>query len=92
MVHVLVRIKVENFDKWRLVFDTRSTIRKEAGSKEAHVFRNSEDHNQVVILFEWDNKEKARKFFETDIVQKTMLNEGTRVISQTYLEEVEKTT
>ena len=51
MVYVLGQLKVENFGKWKSTFDGVSAQRKEAGSKEALVFSNSTDQNEVVILF-----------------------------------------
>jgi heme-degrading monooxygenase HmoA len=91
MVYIIVQLKVESFDKWKSVFDERSALRKESGSKEASLFRNSEDPNEAMILFEWDNMENARKYLESEMLRKTLLKVGA-TYTTTYLDEVEKTT
>jgi len=91
MVYVLGQLKVENFGKWKSTFDGVSAQRIEAGSKEALVFSNSKDQNEVVILFKWDNMENAEKYFESDFLKKRLKEAGSQITSITYLDEVEKT-
>jgi len=91
MVYILGQLKVENFGKWKSTFDGVSAQRKEAGSKEALVFSNSNDQNEVVILFKWDNMENAEKYFESDFLKKRLKEAGSQITSITYLDEVEKT-
>jgi quinol monooxygenase YgiN len=90
MVYVLARLKVESYAKWKSLFDERSATRKEKGSKEAHLFRNSDDQNEAVILFEWDNRENAQKYMESDELLKSLKNVGAEIISITYLDEQEQ--
>ena len=89
MVYVLGKLKLESYEKWKPLFDERSSARKESGSKEAHLFRNSENQNEVVILFDWDNIENARKYMESDSLKKLLLNVGAEIIEITYLDEQE---
>jgi quinol monooxygenase YgiN len=89
MVYVLGKLKLESYEKWKPFFDERSSTRKESGSKEAHLFRNSENQNEVVILFDWDNIENARKYMESDSLKKLLLNVGAEIIEITYLDEQE---
>jgi quinol monooxygenase YgiN len=91
MVYVLAKLKVESYERWKTFFDKRSASREESGSKEAHLFRNSDDQNEVVILFEWDNKENARKYMESDNLRKYLQNAGAQIINITYLDEQETT-
>lgn len=91
MIYVIGDLKVENYDKWKPVFNERSTTRKEQGSKEAILFRNSDDPHDVEILFKWDNKENAKRYMESDSVQKSLRNVGARIEKVTYLDEIEKT-
>ena len=91
MVYVIGQLKLESYDKWKPVFNERSSARKEAGSKEARLFRNSDDQNEVSILFKWDNKENAKKYMESANLQKTLQNAGAKIIKITYLDEIEKT-
>lgn len=90
MVYIIAQLKLESYNKWKPVFDERSVIRKEKGSKEARLFRNYNDHNEVMILFEWDNIENARKYMESESLRKTLEKEGA-TYTTTYLDEIEKT-
>jgi heme-degrading monooxygenase HmoA len=92
MVYVIAKLKVESYDKWKPVFDERKALRKESGSKEGRLFRNSDDPNEVVILFDWENMESARKFFESESLRKALQRGGAKMIEYTYLDELEKTT
>lgn len=52
MAHLLVRHKVQDYAAWKLVFDEHNATRKSSGSKGGHLFRNANDPNELVILFE----------------------------------------
>ncbi|HEX7467066.1 MAG TPA: antibiotic biosynthesis monooxygenase [Methanobacterium sp.] len=89
MVYVLGKLKVENYENWKTFFDKRSDTRKESGAKEAHLFRNSDDPNEVLILFIWDTKENAQKYMESDNLRKYLKNAGSEIKNVTYLDEQE---
>ena len=91
MIYVIGELNVENYDKWKPTFNERSTARKEKGAKEAILFRNSDNPHDIEILFKWDNKENAKKYMESESVQKVLKNAGARIERVTYLDEVEKT-
>jgi quinol monooxygenase YgiN len=91
MVYVIAQLKLESYDNWKPVFDERKTMRNEMGSKEARLFRNSDNPNEVVILFEWDNMENARKYMESEELRKTLEKAGA-TFNVIYLNEIEKTT
>ena len=88
-MYVLAKLKVENYARWKTAFDERSATRKESGSKEAHLFRNYEDENEVVILFEWDNLTNAQKYMESDNLRKYLKNVGAQIVNISYLSEQE---
>jgi heme-degrading monooxygenase HmoA len=91
MTYVLVIHKVEDYDKWKKVFDEHGKIRKAKDSKGATIFQDATDPSQLVIISEWDNLEKAKNFAEADDLKTAMQKAG--VTSQPivyYLEELEK--
>lgn len=93
MTYVLVIHKVEDYDKWKVVYDGDTETRKAKGSKGAVVFRMADDPNEIVVMTEWENLTKAKRFAEAEELRITMLKAG--VIGQPevyYLEEIEKTT
>jgi heme-degrading monooxygenase HmoA len=91
MLHALIRQKVKDFDEWKKIFDADDKQRKSAGSMGGHVFRSMDDPNEAFVLIEYNDLDKAKKFFQSDELKQTMkmagvvgkpdmymLNEGTR--------------
>jgi heme-degrading monooxygenase HmoA len=65
MPHALVRITVEDFAKWRPVFEEAATLRKAHGSKGVQIFRSVDKPNEVVLVAEYEELEKARQLFQS---------------------------
>jgi hypothetical protein len=61
----LVRHKVADFAVWKDVFDSHLTAQEESGLRIEKVLRNVEDPNEVILLFEVTDLEKARAFVST---------------------------
>lgn len=76
MQYVLVIHEIEDYDKWRPIFDEDSINREDNGSKEAHVFRSAGNPGETIILFKWDNLDNARKFFESENLKEKMQSAG----------------
>ncbi len=87
MFNVLIIQKVQDYAKWKPFYEGASAKRQEYGAKEAHLYRNSDDPNEVVILFEWDNTEKARKYFESDYLLEKLKEAGAEMKTKIFLEE-----
>jgi quinol monooxygenase YgiN len=89
MVHVLIKHKVKDYDKWKSVFDEHSDSRKAGGEKGARLFHNVDKPNDIVIILEWDSIENAKKFYESDDLKKVMKDAGVLMKPYIYfLEEV----
>lgn len=91
MADVLVKIRVENYDKWKSMFDKFVDDRKSKGSKGATIFRDAGDPNSVRILLKWDDLSSARKFYEPQINKKIPQKGGVIEEEIYFLNEVEKT-
>jgi heme-degrading monooxygenase HmoA len=92
LTYVLVIHRVEDYDKWKQLYDEDGATRKAKGSKGAQLLRNNNDPNHLVVMTEWDNLESAKNFAESEDLSKTMQNAG--VVGRPavfYLEEIEKT-
>jgi hypothetical protein len=76
MANVLVRLNVQQYNKWRPIFDEFAALRKTHGSRGGRLFWTSDKPNQVSILFDWDSLEKARGFFQLDEVRAGMQRAG----------------
>jgi hypothetical protein len=90
MVYVVLDYKVEDYSKWKPVFDNYGVMRNKAGSKSGKLFHVSGEPNHISILFEWDKKENAANFFASEDTKKTQKSAG--VISTpmiVYLDKIE---
>src|SRR4051794_9075408 len=76
MSYLLVRHKVEDYERWKPGFEEHGATRKESGSKGVRLFRNADDPNETVIITEWDDLEKAREFAQSDDLRETMQRLG----------------
>ncbi|OEC85174.1 MULTISPECIES: hypothetical protein [Methanobacterium] len=91
MANVLVKIRVENYDKWKSMFDKFVDDRKSKGSKGVTIFRDTEDPNLVIILLKWDELNSARKFYEPRISKKIPQKGGVIEEEIYFFNEIEKT-
>lgn len=91
MPYLLVRHRVEDYARWRTVFDEHGVNRQSGGSRGGHLFRNADDPNELLILFEWDELEKARQFTQSDDLRQAMQRAGVSDRPDIYfLDEVEQ--
>ena len=92
MTYVLVIHRVEDYSKWKPIYDEDGATRKAKGSKGLFVFHNANDPNHIVVMSEWENLEKAKNFAESEDLINTMQKAG--VVGRPavfYLEEIERT-
>ncbi len=76
MPHILVRQNVEDFAKWKELFDSDISFREPAGSKGAQVFQSANDAKEVFVLMEWDNMERLQQFAQSDELKARMQRAG----------------
>lgn len=76
MVHVLVRHKVADYNRWKEAFDSHLTVRKRAGETGCHLFHNLEDPRDIFLLSDWLNADDARKFMSSDELRDAMKKAG----------------
>jgi hypothetical protein len=72
----MVRHKVEDYTKWKPVFDEHGAARKAIGSRGGYLFRNIDDSNEVVLYLEVDDLEKARQFVQSEDLRQAMERSG----------------
>ena len=76
MANIFFHAKVEDYNKWKPVFDGHASFRAEMGSKSGKVFHNADNPNEIFILFEWDSIESAKKFSQSENLKEAMKNSG----------------
>jgi len=67
---------VGNYESWKPVFDEHGTVREQSGSKGGRLFRNADDPNETVMLFEWDNLDNACTFAQSQDLREAMQRAG----------------
>lgn len=76
MTYLLVRHRVADFANWKKAYDAHAGARATAGLKDKEVLRDLDDQNQVVLLFEVGDLEKAKEFSASSSLQEAMTAAG----------------
>ena len=76
MTYILIRHKVADFGKWKLAYDGDITSRQRASLKETHLLHNVQNHEEVVLLFEVDDLQKAMEFCNSSDLRGAMQKAG----------------
>ena len=91
MAYLLVRHKVEDYERWKPGFDEHGATRRANGSLGARLFRNAADPNEVLILMAWDDIDRAGLFVESDDWHEAMARSGVNDRPDVwFLEEVDQ--
>jgi heme-degrading monooxygenase HmoA len=73
---LLIRHHVADYDTWKAVFDEHELTRRANGSQGGRLFHSSSDPNEVLLLLEWDDLERARLFADSDDLREAMTRSG----------------
>jgi heme-degrading monooxygenase HmoA len=84
MPYMIVQHKVEDYARWKALYDEHGATRKAAGCQGTTVFRTAEDPNNVVVLLEWDDLANARQFSQSDDLRETMQEAGVMDMPDLY--------
>lgn len=84
MTYLLIRHRVADFSRWKAAYDAHSGVRTQAGLKEKELLRDINDENQVVLLFEVQDLQKAQKFTESSDTREAMRGAGVSDKPDTY--------
>ena len=81
---------MEDYAKWKPVFDEHGATRQRSGSRGGRLLRNASDPNELVILLEWADLAQARAFAASDDLRQAMARAGVADRPDVYfLEEIE---
>jgi len=93
MAYVLAILEVKDFAEWKAAYDIEDgvALRKASGMKSYQIFNSEDNPNKVVHLSQWDNMDDARRFLQSDELQKANQQSGVIEMGGAYfLEEVER--
>jgi heme-degrading monooxygenase HmoA len=76
MPSLLIRHHVADYAAWKAVFDEHELTRRANGSQGGRLFRDASDENEVLLLLEWDDLDRARLFADSDDLREAMARAG----------------
>lgn len=77
MPHVITRRRLDagDFDAWMVRFAAGAEARRAAGCRGVRRFRSADDPQEIVVIFDWDTHENARRFVEEKMAANPQLSE-----------------
>ncbi len=76
MVKIFVRHTLEDYAKWKPLFDGHADVREKYGCTSASVFASVENPNEVLLEIVWKTKEGAMQFLGDPSLKATMEKAG----------------
>ncbi len=76
MPYILIRHTVEDYDRWKSVFDDHAPLRQAAGSKGGYLFRSADNPNEVVLIMEMEDLDRARQLVGSDDLRQVVQQAG----------------
>jgi len=73
---LIVHHKVKDYAKWRPFFDGDLSKQKAAGLTHPRVLRSADDKNDLFVMFDYMNKQKAKEFADSTDLKETMMKAG----------------
>lgn len=86
--HVLIIHEVQDYPRWKDVFDAAATLRKDAGEQSYQVLRDATAPNLVVHFSIWTSHADARSFFESPRLEQIRREAGVAAPRFLYLQPV----
>ena len=78
MINVLVHHEVADYPAWKAMFDSGLDFRHQLGERCCRIFRRAANPNDLTLIFEWDNLDKARTFLASDELKARMKASGVK--------------
>ena len=76
MYYLLVKHKVKDFKKWKVVYDEHAAARDRVGLKERYLLRHTKSRNEVFVLFEAGDLARAKAFSRSPDLRAAMERAG----------------
>ena len=76
MATLFVRHKVDDYGKWKRVYDEFASVRKENGVTAASVHRDADDADFVIVTHQFKNVNAAKAFADSEQLKSAMADAG----------------
>ena len=85
MPYMMGRVTVEDYAKFRELFDGRKEMRKSAGALGSKVFQSVDDPNEVIIEIEFPTVEAAKAFQSSQALRDAQQQAGAKETPRTLV-------
>lgn len=89
---LIVTHEVEDFDRWKQVFDQALPTRRAVGEMASYILHNPIDRNVITVWFEWDTMERARTWASDPVLANGMAAAGVISAPTFSFHDIEATT
>jgi hypothetical protein len=76
MIRMYARHHVEDYEKWRKVYNDFAPNQADMGVRSAGVFRGVDDANDVTIFHDFHTEAEARSFADASELKEAMMSAG----------------
>ena len=76
MITIFIRIKVEDYGKWKRVYDRLASLRKESGAQAATIYRDPKDANVVITVHQFKDWDSATAWSNSKGLKSAMAEAG----------------
>ena len=91
MPYLIIRHQIEDYERWKPVFDDHASTRAEYGSTGYQLLRSADDPNELCMVFEVQDLDRARELVFSDELGEKMQDAGVADQPDFYfLNEVER--
>lgn len=64
MSYLLIRQKFAEYERWRRAYDAMAGTREQFGLRTVVLARNAADMNEIVVVFEFDDRERVQEYVQ----------------------------
>lgn len=76
MAHMIVKHTVQDFGKWKPLFDGDQSRRSQAGCKAEQIYRDAENPNALTVVMEFGSRDQAQAFANDPALAEVMGKAG----------------
>jgi quinol monooxygenase YgiN len=76
MSYLIVRHTVEDYAKWKKVFDEEAPARRAGGGSGGTLFRDVAHPNEITVVFQWKDVDSAKAFAGSAGLREAMTKAG----------------
>ena len=71
-IYVLLQVVTEDFATWKEIYDGNADYRVQSGINEIFLFQDINNKNSVTLLFEIDDIDQTKEYFNSPFIQEKM--------------------